>query len=51
MIKLRNSVFKLVKNEKVNINYVETKEAIKIHYNKMNIFVDIRYIIEISKSG
>ena len=51
MIKLKNSVFKLVKNEKVNNNYVETKEAIKIHYNKMNIFVDIRYIIEISKSG
>ena len=51
MIKLKNSVFKLVKNEKININCVKTEDAIKIHFNKMNMFVDIRDIIEITKSG
>ena len=51
MIKLKNSVFKLVKNEKININCVKTEDAIKIHSNKMNMFVVIRDIIEISKSG
>ena len=51
MIKLKNSVFKLVKNEKININCVKTEEAIKINSNKMNMFVEIRDIIEITKSG
>ncbi len=51
MIKLKNSVFKLVKNSKININYVKTEYAIKIHSNKMNMFADIRDIIEIKKSG
>ena len=51
MIKLKNSVFKLVKNEKINIYCVKTEDAIKIHSNKMNMFVDIRDIIEITKSG
>ena len=51
MIKLKNSVFKLVKNEKININCVKTDDAIKKHSNKMNMFVDIRNIIEISKFG
>ena len=51
MIKLKNSVFKLVKNEKININCVKTEDAIKIHSNKMNMFVDIIDIIEITKSG
>ena len=51
MIKLKNSVFKLVKNEKININCVKTKDAIKTHSNKMNMFVDIRDIIKITKSG
>ena len=50
MIKLKNSVFKLVKNKKFNINCVKPEDAIKIHSNKMNIFVDIRVIIEITKS-
>ena len=50
MIKLENSVFKLVKNEKININCVKTEDAIKIHSNKMKMFVDIRDIIEITKS-
>ena len=51
MIKLKNSVFKLVKNEKININCAKTEDAIKIHSNKMNMFVDIIDIIEITKSG
>ena len=49
MIKLNNFVFKLVKNEKININCVKTEDAIKIHSNKMNMFVYIRQIIEITK--
>ena len=51
MIKLKNSVFKLVKNKKFNINCVKTEDAIKIHSNEMNMFVDIRDIIKITKSG
>ena len=50
MIKLKNSVFKLVKNKKFNINCVKLEDAIKIHSNKMKMFVDIRNIIEITKS-
>ena len=51
MIKLKNSVFTLVKNEKININCVKTEDAIKIHSDKMNTFLDIRNIREITKSG
>ena len=51
MINLKNSVFKLVENAKININCVKTDDAIKIHSNKMNKCVDIRDIREISKYG
>ena len=51
MIKLKNSVFKLVKDEKININCVKTEDTIKIHSYKMNMFADIRDIREISKDG
>ena len=51
MIKLKNSVFELVENAKKNINYIETEDAIKIHSNKVNMFIDIRDIREIKKSG
>ena len=51
MINLKNSVFKLVENAKININGVKTEDAIKIYFNKMNKFVDIRDIREISKYG
>ncbi len=51
MIKLKNSFFKLVKNEKINIICVKTEGAIKIQSNKMNMFVGIIDIIEITKSG
>ena len=51
MINLKNSVFKLVKNAKININCLKTEDAIKIHYDKMNMFADIIDIREISKDG
>ena len=51
MINLKNFVFKLVENTKININCVKTEDDIKIHSYKMNMFVDIRDIIEITKSG
>ena len=51
MINLKNSVFKLVENAKININFLKTEDAIKIHYDKMNIFADIRDIREIKKYG
>ena len=51
MINLKNSVFKLVENAKIDINCLKTEDAIKIHYDKMNIFADIRDIREISKDG
>ena len=51
MINLKNSVFKLVENAKININFLKTEDAIKIHYDKMNMFADIRDIREISKDG
>ncbi len=51
MIILKNSVFKLVENAKININCVKREDAIKIHSNKMNKLVDIRNIREITKYG
>ena len=51
MTNLRNSVFKLVENAKININCVKTEDDIKIHSDKMNLFADIRDIREISKDG
>ena len=51
MIKLKNSVFKLVENMKINITRVKTENDIKIHSNKMNMFIDIKGIREITKSG
>ena len=51
MINLKNSVFKLVENAKININFLKTEDSIKIHYDKMNMFADIRDIREISKDG
>ena len=51
MINLKNSIFKLVENAKININFLKTEDAIKIHYDKMNMFADIIDIREISKDG
>ena len=51
MIKLKNSVFKLVEKAKKDINCIKTEDAIKTHSNKMNMFIDIRDIREIKKCG
>ena len=50
MINLKNSVFKLIKNVKINIICVKTENDIKIHSDKMNIFADMKDIREITKS-
>ena len=51
MIKVKTSVMKLVENAKKQINNLEVRDAIKIHSNKTNLFVDVRDIREIQKSG
>ena len=51
MIKLKNSVFKLVEKAKKDINQIKTEDAIKTHSNKLNMFIDIRDIREIKKNG
>ena len=51
MIQLKISVFKVVKNAKININCVKTEDGIKIHFDKMNMFADIRDIRENSKDA
>ena len=51
MIKLKNSVFKLVDKSKININCVKKEDAIKIHSDIINMFADMRDIREISKDS
>ena len=51
MIKVKTSVMKLVENAKKQINNLEVSDAIKMHSNKTNLFVDVRDIREIKKSG
>ena len=51
MIKVKNSVMKLVENAKNQISSLEVDEAIKIHPNTNNLFIDVRDIREIQKSG
>ena len=51
MIKVKTSVIKLVENAKKKINDLEVSDAIKMHSNKANLFVDVRDIREIQKSG
>ncbi len=51
MIKLKNSVLELVENAKINITRVKIENAIKVHSDKMNMFVDIKDIREISQSS
>ncbi len=51
MIKFKNYVFKLVENAKNNINHIKSEYAIKIHSNKINMFIDIGDIREIKKSS
>ena len=51
MIKVKNSVMKLVENAKKQINNLEVDDAIKMHSNKTNLFIDVRDIREIKKTG
>ena len=51
MIKIKNSVLKLVENAKNHINNLEVSHAIKMHSDKTNLFVDVRDIREIQKTG
>ena len=51
MIKVKNSVMKLVEKAKSQINNLEVDDAIKIHSNTNNLFIDVRDIREIQKSG
>ena len=51
MITIKNSVQELVNLAKTNINNVEVKDALKLHSNKSYLFIDIRDIREIQKSG
>ena len=51
MIKVKNSVVKLVENAKNQISSLEVDDAIKIHPNTNNLFIDVRDIREIQKSG
>ena len=51
MIKVKTSVMKLVESAKKQINNLEVSNAIKMHSNKNNLFVDVRDVREIQKSG
>ena len=51
MIKVKTSVMELVESAKKQINNLEVSEAIKMHSNKTNLFVDVRDVREIQKSG
>ena len=51
MIKVKNSVIKLVENAKNQINNFEVDDAIKMHSNTTNLFIDVRDIREIKKTG
>ena len=51
MIKIKTSVLKLVESAKKQIRNLEVSDAIKIHSNKTNLFIDVRDIREIQKSG
>ncbi len=51
MIKKKTSVMKLVENAKKHINNLEVSDAIRMHSNKNNLFIDVRDIREIQKSG
>ena len=51
MIKLKNSVNDLIIKAKKSIRSLTAEEAIKLHVDKNNLFIDLRDIREISKSG
>lgn len=51
MIKLQNSVNDLVENTKTKIRNLTLEEAIILHDDTNNLFIDLRDIREITKSG
>ena len=51
MIKVKNSVMKLVENAKKQIVNLKVDDAIKMHPKKTNLFIDVRDIREIKKTG
>lgn len=51
MINLKTSVLELVDNAKKEINNIKASDALKLHDDKTNLFIDIRDIREIQKSG
>ena len=51
MINLKNSVLDLVESAKKQINNLDPSDALKIHGDKTNLFIDIRDIREIQKFG
>ena len=51
MIQIKNSVLELVENAKSKINNLSVENAIQMHSDKNNLFIDLRDIREISNSG
>ena len=51
MIKLKNSVKDLIVKAKKSIRNLTAEDAIKLHVDKNNLFIDLRDIREITKSG
>ena len=51
MIKIKTSVMKLVEDAKKQINNIDVEDAIKLHSKTINLFIDVRDIREIQKSG
>jgi rhodanese-related sulfurtransferase len=51
VINLKNSVLDLVESAKKEINKIDTSDALKFHNDKTNLFIDVRDIREIQKSG
>ena len=49
MIKVKTTVMELVENAKRQIHNLEVCDAIKMHSNKTNLFIDVRDIREIKK--
>ncbi len=50
MIKLKNSVIKLVADAKKQIHNIDVNDSIMLHFNKNNLFIDVRDIREIKKT-
>ena len=51
MIKVKISVRELVESAKIKIDNLEVSDAIKMHSDKTNLFIDVRDIREIKKTG